>query len=100
MPLLWAKKEVYEWLKFGKKTIDVRKGSPMRGDVAVFASGPYVLKFRILKTKSGQLGEIISEDNFGQIIPSARSVEDAVGYLRGIYRGYDGVFTAYYLGAL
>ena len=100
MPLLWAKKEVFEWLKIGKKTIDVRKGNPMRGDIAVFTSGPHILKFKILKKENGQLGEIIREDNFGRVIPSAQSVEDAVSYLRGIYRGYDGVFTAYYLGLL
>jgi hypothetical protein len=25
-------------------------------------------------------------------------VDDAIGYLHGLYLGYDGVFTAYYVG--
>jgi hypothetical protein len=31
------------------------------------------------------------------VIPSAVTVEGAVAYLRQLYDGYDGVFTAYYV---
>ena len=50
-----------------------------------------------MKTESGQLAEILRLDNFRQVIPSAVELGDAVGYLRGIYGDYDGVFTAYYV---
>ena len=32
------------------------------------------------------------------VIPSAVTVDDAIGYLQGLYLGYDGLFTAYYVG--
>ncbi|MGD6807374.1 MAG: ASCH domain-containing protein [Candidatus Bathyarchaeia archaeon] len=90
-----AKKEVFQWLKEGKKTIDVRKGKPRTGDVAVFTCGRCTLKMRIVGTRTGSLGEVVREDNFRQVIPSAANLEAALGYLRGIYGDYDGVFTAY-----
>ncbi len=95
MTMFLAKKEVFQWLKEGKKTIDVRKGKPRPGEVAVFTSGPHVLKMRIVGVRCGKLGEVVREDNFRQVIPSAANLEDALGYVRGFYGGYDGVFTAY-----
>jgi hypothetical protein len=99
LPLLFAKKEVFIWLKEGKKTIDVRKGSPRPGDVAIFQSGPFSLTRKILKTETGALGEVVRKDNFRQVIPSAAVLGDAIAYLRGLYCDYDGVFTAYYLSS-
>ncbi len=100
MPLLYARKQVFQWLKEGKKTIDIRKGNPWQGKVATFQCGPYVLRFKIVKAESGRLWEVLREDNFRMVIPSAIVLEDAVGYLRGIYVGYEGVFTAYYVAPL
>lgn len=100
MPLLYARKEVFNWLKQGRKTIDIRKGNPMRGEVVVFQSGPHSLRFRIVKTESGQLAEVLRQDNYRLVIPSAVELGDAVDYLRGIYGVYDGVFTAYYVAPL
>jgi hypothetical protein len=94
---LRTKKEVLMWLKEGKKTIDVRKGRPYRGDVAYFISGPYRLNLSISKKETGRLIEIVRADNFRQIIPSASTPDDAIAYLRGLYLDYDGVFTAYHL---
>ncbi|MCW4000501.1 MAG: hypothetical protein NWE93_09695 [Candidatus Bathyarchaeota archaeon] len=95
MPTFLAKKEVYLWLKEGKKTVDVRRGNPQRGDVAVFLCGRFRLELRVVATQSGRLGDVIREDNFRSVVPSAVSLEDALGYLRRIYGCYDGVFTAY-----
>jgi ASC-1-like (ASCH) protein len=82
LPLLYTRKEVFEWLKQGKKTIDVRKGKPQNGEVAVFQSGPHVLRFRIVNKESGALLEVLRLNNFRLVIPSAVGFEDAVGYLR------------------
>jgi ASC-1-like (ASCH) protein len=94
---LLAKKEVFEWLKLGRKTIDIRRGKPKQSDRVLFISGPYRLEMRVVGTQSGRLYELIRQDNFKQIIPSAESVDDAVIYLRRIYGGSDGVFTAYFI---
>lgn len=95
MPTFLAKKEVYLWLKQGKKTIDVRKGNPQKGGIIEFICGPYRLRLRVVNVQCGRLCDVIRSDNFRQVIPSAVCLEDALGYLRGIYGDYDGVFTAY-----
>jgi hypothetical protein len=100
LPLFFAKKEVFQWLLQGQKTIDVRKGKPKPGEIAVFQSGPSILRLKILKTECGQLSDILRLDNFRAIIPSAVVLGDAVGYLRGIYGSDGGIFTAYYIESL
>ncbi len=100
MPLFFAKKEVFQWLSQGEKTIDIRKGNPKPGEIAVFQSGPRLLKLKIIKTECGQLTDILRFDNFKAVIPSAIVLEDAVGYLTGIYGVCGGSFTAYYVASL
>jgi ASC-1-like (ASCH) protein len=95
LPSFLAKKEIFEWLKQGKKTIDVRKGNPQYGGNVLFVCGPYRLAMRIVDIQSGQLTDLIRQDNFRQVIPSAQSVDDALAYLRRIYDDCDGIFTAY-----
>jgi ASC-1-like (ASCH) protein len=97
VPLLFSKKEVFQWLKEGKKTIDIRKGKPRLGEFAIFSCGPQSLKFKVVKVESGRFLDLVRQDNFWLIIPSAISLEDAVSYLRGIYGDVEGVFTAYYV---
>ena len=100
LPLLYARKEVFNWLKQGKKTIDIRKGKPLRGENIVFQSGPHTLRVKIVKIESGRLDEILRLDNYKQVIPSAAGLCDAVDYLGFIYGVCDGVFTAYYVAPL
>ena len=100
MPLFLTKKEVFEWLKQGQKTIDIRKGNPHRGEFAVFLSGSNSLRLKIVKKESGRLMDIVRSDNYRLVIPSAKDVGDAIVYLRKLYGVYDGVFTAYYVSAL
>jgi len=69
LPTFLTKKEVFPWLLEGKKTIDIRKGTPMRGDTVVFMSGRNILRRRILKKQAGKLMEVVSKDNYMQIIP-------------------------------
>ncbi len=94
------RKEVFKWLKEGKKTIEVRKGTPFNGDIAVFQCGPNVFRLKIEKRESGQLLDMLRIDNFRLVVPSASEFDDAVRYLQKIYLGYDGVFTAYHLVSL
>jgi ASC-1-like (ASCH) protein len=94
---LLAKKEVFEWLKTGRKTIDIRKGKPRQGERVLFVSGPHRLEMQIVDRHSGALLDLIREDNYRQVIPSAGSVDEAVDYLRRIYGDVDGVFTAYFI---
>ena len=100
MPLLYTRKEVFQWLKEGKKTIDIRKGNPLKGGMAVFQCGPHVIRLKIIKIESGRLWDILRQDNFPRVIPSAITCEDAVKYVQGIYDGYEGIFTAYYVAPL
>jgi len=52
---------------------------------------------RIVKTETGRLVEVVRFDNFKLVIPSALVIDDAFAYLRGLYGGDEGVFTAYYI---
>jgi len=100
LPLFFAKKEVFQWLSQGQKTIDVRKGNPKPGEIAVFQSGSRILRLKILKTERGQLTDILRLDNFKAVIPSATVLGDAIGYIREIYEVNDEIFTAYYVASL
>jgi hypothetical protein len=97
LPVFRTKKEAFEWLSSGKKTIDVRKGNSFRGEFAVYLSGRNVLRMKITKRETGKLEEIIRSENYRLVIPSALFLDDALAYLRGLYVKYDGVFCAYYV---
>ncbi len=92
-----AKKEVFGWIKTGEKTIDVRKGAPLRGKTATFLSGTNKLEFQIVKKESGRLTEVVTCKNYKSVVPSAKNLGEALGYIRGLYGSDDGVFTAYHL---
>ncbi len=97
MPFFVARKEVFAWLKSGAKTIDVRKGPPRKGDAALFRSGAHRIEFSIVKTETGKLAEVITQENFRSVIPTARNQKEAVDYLGRIYGAGEGVYTAYHL---
>ena len=99
MPLFRTKKEPFEWISSGKKTIDVRKGNPRRGEIAVYLSGRNILKKKISRTETGKLREVVHLNNFKQIIPSAETIDDAIIYLLKLYDSFEDVFTAYYIEA-
>jgi ASC-1-like (ASCH) protein len=95
--LFLARKEVFTWLKEGAKTIDVRKGDPRQGDTAVFQSGANHLRLYIVNKETGLLEEVVTADNFKFVIPTAKTLEEALEYFRKLYAVSSGVFTAYYL---
>ncbi len=84
----------------GKKTIEIRKGNAFPGKIAVFLSGRNYLRLSIRKTETGLLSEVIRQDNFRQIIPTAEKLQDALNYLRNLYTTDKGLFTAYYVGQI
>ena len=100
VPVFRTKREAFDWLFSGKKTIDIRKGKSIRGQIAVYLSGRKVLRLRIVRCETGGLREIIRLDNFKLVIPSANSVGAAVAYVERFYSAVDGCFTAYYVEPL
>ncbi len=94
-----VKKEIFAWLKDGIKNIDVRKGNPRQGNTAVFMSGPNILRLTILKKETGTLDQIIRDDNYRFIIPTALTLQDAFNYLQAIYGSDVYSFTAYHLAS-
>jgi ASC-1-like (ASCH) protein len=101
MPVFFTKKEYFQAIQQGKKTIDIRKGRPKQGGTAVFLSGPRKLRMKITGRETGKLADIVGEENFRFIVPWAGSLEYALAVLRGIYVGEDGDdFTAYHVAFL
>jgi len=95
LPLFFTKKEAFEWLKTGKKTIEIRKGKQRQGEFAVFQAGQNMLRLKIISRQTGMLTELVRSENYKLVIPSALTVDDALFYFRLIYGSYDGVFAAY-----
>jgi ASC-1-like (ASCH) protein len=96
VPLLKVKKEVFDWIERGIKTIDVRRGKAQKGNVALFQSGPRSLRVNITKKEQGRIDALVRQQNYRHIVPVARSLEDAIEYLRQLYETTDGIFSAYY----
>jgi ASC-1-like (ASCH) protein len=94
-PLFMVKKEVFEWIKAGKKTIELRKGKAKAGEQAVFQCGRNILRGKIVRRDEGNLQTLLQSLNFKQIIPTAHSIEEATAYIKKLYRTTDGTFTAY-----
>jgi len=90
-----VKKEVFEWIKTGKKTIELRKGKAKSGDQAVFQCGRNILKGTIISKDEGNLSTLLHNLNFKQIISTANSIEEAAAYIKKLYETSDGTFTAY-----
>jgi len=90
-----VKKEVFEWIKTGKKTIELRKGKAKSGDQAVFQSGRNILRGKIAKRDEGNLQTLLQKLDFKQIIPATDSVEEAKAYIQKLYGTTDGTFMVY-----
>jgi ASC-1-like (ASCH) protein len=43
------------------------------------------------------LEEVVTAENFRLVIPSAKTLEDALDYFHKLYAASSGIFTAYYL---
>jgi ASC-1-like (ASCH) protein len=94
MLLFIVKKEVFEWIKAGRKTIELRKGIARAGDQAVFQCGRNILRGKIVKKDEGSLATLLQSLNFKHIIPAASSVEEATAYINRLYGSTEECFTA------
>jgi ASC-1-like (ASCH) protein len=90
-----VKKEAFEWIKTGQKTIELRRGKAKAGDRAIFQCGRNILKGIIISKDEGNLLALLHNFNFKEIIPAANSIEEATAYIKKLYGTIDGIFTAY-----
>ena len=95
MPLFMVKREVFEWIRRGLKTVELRKGRLKAGDEAVFQCDRDIVRAKIIGKQERSLQLLLQSFPLDQIIPTARSVEEAEAYIRGLYGTTDGTFTAY-----
>jgi ASC-1-like (ASCH) protein len=99
-PLFIVKKEVFEWIKTGQKTVELRKGKAKSGEQAVFQCGRNILRGKIISKDEGDLSTLLHNLNFREIIPTAESVEEAIVYIKKLYGTTEGTFTAYRFASL
>jgi len=90
-----VKKEVFEWIKTRKKTIELRKGKAKSGDQAVFQCGRNILRGKIVRRDEGNLQTLLQKIDFKQVIPTANSAEEAEAYIKKLYGTTGETFTAY-----
>ncbi|MGQ9552461.1 MAG: hypothetical protein ACUVUE_08565 [Candidatus Bathycorpusculaceae bacterium] len=90
-----VKKEVFEWITTGQKTIELRKGKAKAGDQAVFQCGRNILRGEIISKDEGNLSTLLHNLNSKEIIPTAISIQEATAYIKKLYGTTDGTFTAY-----
>ena len=96
VPAFLTKKQVYDWVKTGEKTIELRKGKPQNGDHIAFLNGQrQCVKGRILRKREGKLDEVLNAATYRKIIPTAKTLNEAVEFIRQIYQSTEGTFTAY-----
>ncbi|MEM3618140.1 MAG: hypothetical protein QXK47_03590 [Candidatus Bathyarchaeia archaeon] len=93
--MFMVKKEVFEWIKTGQKTIELRKGKAKAGDHAVFQCGRNILIGKIIGKDEGNLATLLHNLNFKEIIPTANTVEEATAYIESLYGTTEVTFTAY-----
>jgi ASC-1-like (ASCH) protein len=95
MPLFMVKKEIFEWIRSGRKTVELRKGKAKSGDQAVFQCGRNILRGKITRKYQNNLEAILQIMDFKKILPIANSAEDVKERMKQFYGTTDGIFTAY-----
>ena len=96
VPAFLTKKQVYDWVLTGEKTIELRKGRSQNGDCIAFLNGQrQCVKGRILRKREGKLDEILNAATYRKIIPTAKTLDEAVSFIKQLYQSTDGTFTAY-----
>jgi len=96
MPAFLTKKQVFEWIKTGEKTIELRRGKSQNGDSIAFLNGQkQFVKGRILRKREGKLEDVLNTATYRKIIPTAKSLDEALAFVKQLYPSTDGTFTAY-----
>jgi len=85
-----VKKEVFEWIRTGQKTIEFRRGRAREGDKEFFQCGRNILRGIIVKKEEGSLTDVLRRDNFKNIIPITHSLEEAITYIKKLYGTIEG----------
>ena len=93
-----SKKRSFRMDQNGKENYRHTQRLRREGDTAYIQSGKDHLKLRIVRKEYGKLEEVITQQNYKLVIPTAKTVQDAIDYLQDIYgKQYGGTYTAYYL---
>ena len=87
---------MYEWIKSGRKTIELRRGRPRDGDDITFLGGRGErLKGCILRKSEGKLDDVLNSFTYNKIVPTAKSLDEALKFIMTIYPFTEGIFTTY-----
>jgi len=70
------------------------------GDVILFQCGRSILRRKIIEKDEGKLTDVLRQDNYKNIIPSANTLEEAINYIKKLYGTTEGIFSAYYFSSL
>ena len=96
MPLFMVKRESFEWIRSGRKRVEVRKRRMERGVNAVFLCSKWMLKGKIVRKERGKLSDVVNGSNFRDVIPVAENLREALEYIERLYGKSEDEFTAYY----
>jgi ASC-1-like (ASCH) protein len=96
MPAFLTKRQVYDWIRSGEKTIELRSGKSVKGDTITFLNGRcQTVKARILRKREGRLEDLVNTVTYRKIVPTAKSLDEAMAFVMGIYPLAEGTFTTY-----
>jgi ASC-1-like (ASCH) protein len=96
VPAFLTKKRIYDWIKAGEKTIELRSGKSLSGENITFLNGRrQTVKGRILRKQEGRFEDLLNAATFAKIVPVAKSLDEAVAFVKEIYPLTEGTFTAY-----
>jgi len=96
LPTFRTKKLVCEWIRSGEKTIELRRGRSIDGDTITFLSGRGErMKGRILGKHEGKLEDVLTTVTYSKIVPTAKSFDEALAFIKRIYPLTESIFTIY-----
>jgi len=91
-----VKKVSFDWIKSGRKRIEVRRRRMEKGDKAVFLCSKWMLNGKIVKKEQGKLSEIVNRSNFRDVVPVAKNLKELIAYIEKLYGTSKDEFTAYH----
>lgn len=97
MPLFPVKKQVFEWIRENKRTVEIREGKSKKGNEAVFRSGRNVLRRKIVETKEGHLRYLLLHYGFKKVVPTVHTLDETLLFYETLGHDINGIFTAYVL---
>ncbi len=76
--------------------MELRRGRPRGGVEITFLSGRGGrLKGCILRKKEGRLDDVLNSVTYSKIVPTAKSLDEALVFIKTIYPFTEGIFTTY-----